>query len=82
MKLIKMISAADARKVSDKNKQNKLIEELENIEVGIRSQSSRGSFILARGDISEEAKTILIQHGYEIEKSEEYHPGITWIISW
>ena len=82
MKLLKILTAAEARKTSDKNKQNRLIEELESIQQGIQNQSSRGDFRLVRGDISEEAKTILIEHGYTVEKSEVFHRGIDMIISW
>ena len=81
----KMLTAAEARKTSDKNKQNKLIKELESIQQGIQSQSSRGNSMLVRAEISEEAKTILIEHGYTIEISEiseVFISGINIIIRW
>lgn len=76
------MTAAEARKKSDKNKNVRLIEELENLQVSILNQISRGSYYLYRADISEEARTILIEHGYTIGIAEIQLPNVSIVISW
>lgn len=73
-----MISAKEARKQSDQNKQNILNKEIAIIEEEINKAIAEGQYcIYIWSEISLRAKQILEQLGYKVRYGRQYNDGYT-----
>ena len=73
-----MISAKEARKLSEQNKQNILNKEMAIIEEEINNEISQGNNnVYINGSISSDARQMLEQLGYDVKCGSQYNESYT-----
>ena len=73
-----MISAKEARKQSEQNKQNILNKEMTIIEEEINNEISQGNNnVYINGSISSDARQMLEQLGYDVKCGSQYNESYT-----